>query len=100
MKKLFAILSVVLFANQASADLIRADFISVGDVYVCRPDKVFQVTAAPKAEIEEYEILLFEFTVNEGNITFGKKRSTVLADQVFILISHLIEHLKMAITLI
>ena len=76
MKNLLATLSVVLFANQGSADGIR-----VGDVYYCNTENLFQATSGADAEIKKYKNGPLKFKVEESTITFGN--NGVLVDESF-----------------
>ncbi len=62
MKKLLAILSIVLFANQASAD--------VGDVYYCTADKVLGYDTKAKQVINYSNNMKFKFRWEKDKIVF------------------------------
>lgn len=68
MKKLLAILSVVLFANQASADKLKFE---IGDIFSCMSKKFVDLDGIEKGDNTSVFRVVEDIAMNSQSIQFG-----------------------------
>ena len=68
MKKLLAILSVVLFANQASADKLKFE---IGDIFSCMSKKFVDLDGIDKGDDTSVFRVVEDIAMNSQSIQFG-----------------------------
>lgn len=68
MKKLLAILSVVLFANQASADKLKFE---IGDIFSCMSKKFVDLDGIEKGDNTSIFRVVEDIAMNSQSIQFG-----------------------------
>ena len=81
MKKLLAILSVVLFANQASADKLKFE---IGDIFSCMSKKFVDLDGIEKGDNISVFRVVEDIAMNSQSIQFGdiQDSSSYLRDKV------------------
>ena len=68
MKKLLAILSVILFANQASADKLKFE---IGDIFSCMSKKFVDLDGIEKGDDTSVFRVVEDIAMNSQSIQFG-----------------------------
>ena len=68
MKKLLAILSVILFANQASADKLKFE---IGDIFSCMSKKFVDLDGIEKGDNTSVFRVVEDIAMNSQSIQFG-----------------------------
>ena len=81
MKKLLAILSVVLFANQASADKLKFE---IGDIFSCMSKKFVDLDGIEKGDNISVFRVVEDIAMNSQSIQFGdiQDNSSYLSNKV------------------